>query len=53
MLPSKLKDAAIENRQAAIKGLLEIEDEDAEKIMKVILAMRGISRKKQIEMWKE
>ena len=49
----RLKDAAIENRQAAIKGLPKIEDEDAEKIMKVIQAMRGISKKKQIEMWKE
>ena len=49
----RLKDIAIENRRAAIKGLPEIEDERAEKIMKVILAMRGISKKKQIEMWKE
>ena len=41
------------NRQAAIKGLPKIEDEDAEKIMKVILASRGIIKTKQIEMWKE
>ena len=41
----RLKDAAIENRQSAIKGLPEIEDEDAEKIMKLILAMRGYNQK--------
>ena len=49
----RLRDAAIENRQAAIKGLPKIEDEDAAKIMKVILAMRGINKKKQIEAWRE
>ena len=43
--------AAIENKQAAIKGIPCIADEEASSITRMVLALRGINGKKQIEAW--
>ena len=50
---NRLKEAAIENRQAAIKGLPCIDDKDAEAVMRLLIALRGINSKKQVEAWRE
>ena len=50
---NRLKEAAIENRQAAIQGLPCLDDKDAEAVMKLMIALRGISSKKQLEAWQE
>ena len=41
----------MENRQAAIRGMPRPSEEDAEKIMKMIMAMRGLDKKKHLEAW--
>ena len=46
-----MKQAAVENKQAAVKGLPCIDEEDAVTIMRMILALRGVNRKKQIDAW--
>ena len=46
---NRLKGAAVENRQAAIKGLPCLNEDDAEKVMRMVLALRGINRKNQID----
>ena len=48
---NRLKKAAVENKQAAVKGLPCLNEEDAVKIMRMILALRGVNRKKQIDAW--
>lgn len=45
---NRLRGAAVENKQAAIRGLPKVEEEDAMEIMKVIMATRGISRKNSL-----
>ena len=50
---NRLKDAAIENRQAAMKGMPCLDDKDAEAVMRLLIALRGINSKKQVEAWKE
>lgn len=50
---NRLKDAAIENRQAAIKGLPFLGEGDAEDVMRMMLALRGVSSKKQMEAWQQ
>ena len=50
---NRLKDAAFENRQAAIQGMPCLDDKDAEAVMRLMIALRGINSKKQIEEWKE
>ena len=42
----RLGIAAVENRQAAIKGMAKIIEEDAKGIMKGLLGMRGADKKK-------
>ena len=49
----RLKGAAIENRQAAIRGRPKVNTEDAEKIMKMIMAIRGLDKKKHLDEWQE
>ena len=46
---NRLKQAAVENKQAAVKGLPCIDEEDAVTIMRMILALRGVNKKKQID----
>ena len=48
----RLKQPAIENRQAAIRGVPCMSEEDATNIMKMLLAMRGLDKQKHIEAWK-
>ena len=50
---NRLADVAITNRQAAIRGLPVVGDEDAEAIIRVILALRGTDKKKQIDALQE
>ena len=50
---NRLKEAAIENRQAAIKGMPCLDDKDAEAVMRLLIALRGINSKKQVEAWRE
>jgi len=50
---NRLKDAGIENRQAAIKGMPCLDDKDAEAVMRLLIALRGINSKKQVEAWRE
>ena len=52
-LTNRLKTVAIENRQAAIKGLPVLEDEDGRTVMQMALAVRGVTKKKQLEAWGE
>ena len=44
---------AIENKQAAIKGLPCIGDQEASSITRMVLALRGINGKEQIEAWEQ
>jgi hypothetical protein len=46
-----LRSAAIEHRQAAIRGTPRPSEEDARKVMKMILAMRGLDKKKHLDAW--
>ena len=50
---NRLKDAAIKNRQVAIQGMPCLDDKDAEAVMRLMIALRGINSKKEIEEWKE
>ena len=50
---NRLQDAAIENRQAAIKGLPCLEEKDAKDVMRMMMALRGINGKKQVDAWRE
>ena len=45
--------AGTENRQAAIRGRPKISDDDAHKIMRIIMALRGLDKKKHIKEWEE
>ena len=45
---NRLRGAAVENKQAAIRGLPNVDEEGAMKIMKVIMATSGISRKSSL-----
>ena len=47
----RLRSAAIENRQAAIRCTPRPSEEDARKVMKMILAMRGLDKKKHLDAW--
>ena len=49
----RLKGAAIENRQAAIRGTPRPSEEDAGKIMRMLMAMRGLDKKKHIDLWRK
>ena len=46
-----LRKAAVENKQAAIKGIPCISEEEAIAITRMVLALRGIHGGKQIEAW--
>ena len=46
---NRLKEAAIENRQAAIKGMPCLDDKGAEAVMRLLIALS----KKQVEAWRE
>ena len=45
----RLKGAGIENRQAAIRGRPRVRNEDAHRIMKTIIATRGLDKKKHMK----
>ena len=49
---NRLAKAAINNRQAAIRGMPQLARDETEQVMKVLLALRGYDKKKQIEAWK-
>ena len=53
VIKNRLRTAAVENKQAAIKGILCISDEEASSITRMVLALRGINGKKQIEAWEK
>ena len=46
-----LANAAISNRQAAVKGMPSLSNGDAESIMRALLSMRGYDKKKHLEAW--
>ena len=46
---NRLRKAAVENKQAAIKGIPCISEEEAIAITRMVLAQRGINGEKQIE----
>ena len=46
----RLGEVAVENRQAAIKGLPKVSEADAKSIVQGILAMRGADKKKHKEL---
>ena len=48
-----LQGAGIENRQAAIRVRPKVSDEDAHRTMKIIMAIRGLDKKKHIKEWEE
>ena len=50
---NRLADAAISNRQAAIKGMPVVSRVDAETIMQVLLTLRGQDKKRHTEAWKQ
>ena len=50
---NRLANAAVTNRQAAVRGMPHVSPEDAETIMLTTLAMRGIVKKKHVDAWKE
>ena len=48
---NRLADAAIDNRQPAVRGIPYVNKDDAEKVMLTLLAMRGLDKKKHREAW--
>ena len=50
---NRLRMVAIENKQAAIKGLPCIGDQEASSITRMVLVLRGINGKRQIEAWEQ
>ena len=46
---NRLRRAAITNRQAAIRGIPYIEEEEATQIMKVLLALRGSIKRNKLK----
>ena len=48
---NRLANAAVANRQAAVRGMPVVTDDDARRIMRTFLAMKGITKKKQLELW--
>ena len=49
---NRLMNAAIHNRQSAIRGMPIMTKEDAEGIMQTLLALRGVDKKASLEAWK-
>ena len=48
---NRLMQAAIGNRQAALRGIPRVDKEKAELMMRTLLALRGCTKKKYIEAW--
>ena len=53
VMRNRLSKAAINNRQAAIKGIPFMTKEDAQRVMRTLLVLRGIDKRKNIEAWEE
>lgn len=53
VMRNRLSNDAINNRQAAIRGMPYVNKNDAGKVMRTLLAMRGIDKKKNTEAWDE
>ena len=51
VMRNRLRDAGISNRQAAIRGMPEVSNEDGEKVMRILMALRGLENKKHLEEW--
>ena len=45
VMRNRLMNAAIDNRQAAVRGMPFWRQEDAEKVMHILLALRGLDKK--------
>ena len=53
IMRNRLSDAAIDNRQAAVKGMPIISQKDAQGIMRTLLALRGADSKRNIDAWEQ
>ena len=53
VMRNRLSKAAINNRQAAIKGMPVMTKEDAQRVMRTLLVLRGIDKVKNMEAWEE
>ena len=51
MMRNCLRDAGISNKQAAIRGMPEVSNEDGEKVRRILMALRGLENKKHLEEW--
>ena len=49
VMRNRLMKAGINNRQAAIRGMPFVSEEDAEKMMQTLLALRGHDKKKHLD----
>ena len=52
VMRNRLSDAGINNRQAAIRGMPEVSHEDGQKVMIILMALRGLEGKKRLEEWR-
>lgn len=48
----RLKGAALGNRQPAVRGRPKVSNEDAHRIMQIIMAIRGLDKKKFVKEWR-
>ena len=53
VMRNRLSDAAINNRQAAIKGMPIISKKDAQGVMRTLLALRGVDKRSNVEAWEQ
>ena len=52
VMRNRLSEAGINNRQAAIRGMPEVSHEDGQKVMIILMALRGLEGKKRLEEWR-
>ena len=48
---NRRRGAGISNRQVAARGMPEVSNEDGEKVMRILMALRGLENKKHLEEW--
>ena len=53
VMRNRFADAAVQSRQPAIRGMPYVGEVDAAEIMHILLAIRGLDKKNNLEAWRE
>ena len=52
VMRNRLGEAGINNRQAAIRGMPEVNQEDGQQVMTILMALRGLGGEKHLDEWR-